>query len=215
MALTPPPTLPDWVVDSGASYHITLDDDTLSHSHPHPSLPSSIIAGNGFALPITLVGDLVLRGPFHLKNVLVASHNIQNLLSICRFTTTNSCSIEFDPFGLSMKDLATMTLLVSCDSSEPCAHSDYQLPPPWLASGGAGERRVPRYVGGGVWEMGEPHRHTRLGEGGRGGSRDCRPGAREGSVAGHGEYRRPAAGGRRNGEAGRRLGGGRKRSLIP
>jgi hypothetical protein len=41
MPLSPAPTSPDWVVDSGASTHITPTATTLSHSHP-PSLPSIV-----------------------------------------------------------------------------------------------------------------------------------------------------------------------------
>jgi hypothetical protein len=77
------------------------------------------VVGNGSALPVTSVGDTVLPGPFRLSNVLVAPHIIQNLLSVRRFTTDNSCSMEFDLFGLSVKDLATRTLLAQCDSLGP------------------------------------------------------------------------------------------------
>jgi hypothetical protein len=59
IALTLLPTSPDWVVNSGISYHTTPAIGTLSHSHPHPSL-SSIIVGNGSTLLVTSVGDLVL-----------------------------------------------------------------------------------------------------------------------------------------------------------
>jgi hypothetical protein len=120
MTLAPPTSVSDWVADSGASYHTTLDACILSSTSPaHPSLRSSIIVGNRSALPVTSVGDAVLPGPFRLTNVLVAPHIIQNLLSIRQFTTDNSCSMEFDPFGLSVKDLATMTLLARCDSPGP------------------------------------------------------------------------------------------------
>jgi hypothetical protein len=62
---------------------------------------------------------VVLPGPFRLNNVLAAPNIIQNLLSVRQFTTDNSCSMEFDLFGLSVKDLATRTLLARCDSSRP------------------------------------------------------------------------------------------------
>jgi hypothetical protein len=62
---------------------------------------------------------VVLPGPFRLTNVLVAPNIIRNLISVCQFTTDNSCSMEFDPFGLSVKDLATRTLLARCDSPRP------------------------------------------------------------------------------------------------
>jgi hypothetical protein len=62
--------------------------------------------GNGSPLPVTLVGDTILPGLFYL-NVLVTPDIIQNLLSVHRFTTNNWCSMEFDPFSLSVKDLST------------------------------------------------------------------------------------------------------------
>jgi hypothetical protein len=108
------------VADSGVSYHTTPDAGIWSStSPPHPSLPSSIVVGNGSALPVTSVGAAVLPGPFRLTNVLVAPNIIQNLLYVRQFTTNNSCSMEFDPFGLSVKDLATRTLLARCESPGP------------------------------------------------------------------------------------------------
>lgn len=122
MASTPPPTASDWVVDSRPSYHTTPDADMLSHSHPPHGhdltrLFLPIVLGNGSTLPTTLVGASVLLGLFHLKNVLVGPNIIQNLFSVRRFTTNNFCSMEFDHFGLSMKDLSIRTLLARCDSS--------------------------------------------------------------------------------------------------
>jgi hypothetical protein len=92
----------------------------LSRSHSPPlTHPTSIVVRNGSTLPVTSVGASVLPGQFFLNNVLVAPHITHNLLSVRRFTTDNSCSIEFDPSGFSVKDLATKTLLARCDSVEP------------------------------------------------------------------------------------------------
>jgi hypothetical protein len=74
----------------------------LSLSSPLSSHPSSIVVGNGSTLPVTSVGASVLPGPLYLNDVLVAPHITHNLLSIHRFTTDNSCSIEFDPAGFSV-----------------------------------------------------------------------------------------------------------------
>jgi hypothetical protein len=52
-----------------------------------------------------------------LNNVLVSPHIIKNSISIRRFTTDNNCSIEFDPFGLSVKDLQTRNVIARCNSS--------------------------------------------------------------------------------------------------
>jgi hypothetical protein len=35
-----------------------------------------------------------------------------------RFTTDNNCSIEFDIFGLSMKDLQTQNVIARCNSTD-------------------------------------------------------------------------------------------------
>jgi hypothetical protein len=119
MALTPP-MITNWVVDSNASNHTTSNAGNLT-SVPPPTFtdPSSIIVGNESALPVTSVGDPALSGPFYLNNVLVTLDNIQNRLSVHRFTTNNWCSIEFDLFGLYVKDLSTRNVITRCNSSEP------------------------------------------------------------------------------------------------
>jgi hypothetical protein len=83
------------------------------------SNPSSIIVGNGSSLPVTSVGDLVLPGPFYLNNILLAPAMVQSLLSVCRFITDNWCSMEFDPFGLSVKDLSTQNVIIRSNSTDP------------------------------------------------------------------------------------------------
>jgi hypothetical protein len=115
-----PPALTDWVTDSGASNHTTHDSGNISLFHPRNSkMPSSIIVGNDFVLPITSVGDSVLLGPLYLNNILIALDIIQNLLCIHQFTTDNSCSMEFDLFGLFVKDLATWNMIIRSNSSGP------------------------------------------------------------------------------------------------
>jgi hypothetical protein len=89
MALTPP-VVTDWVADSSASNHTTSDAGNLTSIHPPTSTdPSSIIVGNGSALLVTSVRDSIIPDLFYLNNVLVTPDIIQNLLSICRFTTNN------------------------------------------------------------------------------------------------------------------------------
>jgi hypothetical protein len=84
----------------------------LTSVHP-PTLtdPSSIVVGNGSAILITSIGDSALLGPFYLNNVLVTLDIIQNLLFVRCFTTDNWCYMEFDPFGLFVKDLSTRNMI--------------------------------------------------------------------------------------------------------
>jgi hypothetical protein len=89
-------------------HHTTSSVGNISTPHPlNSSNPSSIIVGNGSSLSVTSVGYSVLTGPFYLNNILLALGMIQNLLFVRRFTTDNWCSMKFDPFNLSVKDLST------------------------------------------------------------------------------------------------------------
>jgi len=86
---------------------------------PSSSFPSSIVVGNGATLPVVGTGYSTLPGPFRLNNVLLAPDIIKNLLSVRQFTTDNFVSVEFDPLGVSVKDLRTRNILLRCNSSGP------------------------------------------------------------------------------------------------
>ena len=119
MTLAPPTMVSDWVADSGASYHTTSDAGILSSTSP-PPLPSFFHRCGKWLCPTRHLRRY--RGsswslPFNQRPC--RPNIMQNLLSVRQFTTDNSCSMEFDPFGLSVKDLATKTLLARCDSPGP------------------------------------------------------------------------------------------------
>jgi hypothetical protein len=106
--------------DSDVTHHTTLSVGNISTPRPlNSSNPSSIIVGNGSSLPVTSVGDSVLPGPFYLNNILLAPDMVQSLLYVRCFTTDNWCSMEFDPFGLSVKDLSTRNVIVRTNSISP------------------------------------------------------------------------------------------------
>jgi hypothetical protein len=111
----------EWYADSGAGSHMTTDAGKLSTiSSPSSFTPSSIIVGNGPLLPVTATGSHTFSFPHHnlvLNDVLVSPNIIKNLISIRGFTTDNDCSIEFDPFGLFVKDLQTKNVIARCNSS--------------------------------------------------------------------------------------------------
>jgi hypothetical protein len=110
----------DWVADSDASHHTTHAVGNISNPRPlNSASPSSIVVGNGSTLPVTSVGDSIIPGPFHLNNILLAPDIVQNILSVRRFTTDNLCSMEFDPFGLSVKDLTTRNVIARSNSISP------------------------------------------------------------------------------------------------
>jgi hypothetical protein len=108
------------VADSGATHHTTLSVGNISTLRPLASSnPSSIVVGNGSSLLITSVGDSILPGPFYLNNILLAPDMVQSLLSVHHFTTDNWCSMEFDLFGLSVKDLTTKNVIIRSNSTGP------------------------------------------------------------------------------------------------
>ena len=119
MTLTPPGAS-EWYADSGAGSHMVNNSGILSTSHPPlSSHPSSIIVGNGDLLPVTSIGShsfSTMRRPLFISNVLVSPNIIKNLIFVCRFTTDNTCSIEFDPFGLSVKHLSTWSMIARYNS---------------------------------------------------------------------------------------------------
>jgi hypothetical protein len=119
MTLTPPSG--EWYADSGAGARMVNNAGILSSLHtPSSSSPSSIIMGNGASLPVTSIGSHSFpteRRPLVLSNVLVSPSIIKNLIYVHHFTTDNNCSIEFDPFGLSVKDLQTRSVIAMCNST--------------------------------------------------------------------------------------------------
>jgi hypothetical protein len=126
-ASAPPTPVTDWVAVFDATNHTTPHSSHISSPRPHSlDHPSSIVVGNGSILLVTSVGDSVLPGPFYLNDVLLAPDLVQSLPSVCRFTIDNSCAMEFDLFGLSMKDLTIRRVLARYDSTGPL----YTLPLP-------------------------------------------------------------------------------------
>lgn len=107
-----------WIVDSGASAHMSANLNLLSKLTPTSSIPP-ITVGNGSVIPVTHIGQSHINSAYHslaLKDILVAPHLVQNLISVRKFTTDNWVSIEFDPFGLTVKDLATQAVIARCNS---------------------------------------------------------------------------------------------------
>lgn len=96
-------------MDTGASYHMTANQGTLS-SYFNMSIPRNIIVGNGHTIPIRGFGHASLPSshyPLRLKNLVYAPQLVKNLISVCRLAIDNHISINFDPFGFTMKEYPT------------------------------------------------------------------------------------------------------------
>jgi histone deacetylase 1/2 len=78
------------------------------------------LVGNGDTLPVTHWASTsipTVRSPLYLNNVLVSPSLVKNLILVRSLTHDNNISIEFDPFGFSVKDLPTRTVILRCDST--------------------------------------------------------------------------------------------------
>jgi hypothetical protein len=96
----PPPTYPavpysfdhtamlhqaiEWIVDSGASSHVTGKTGNLTSSHSNLGTNSQhIIVGNGSKLPVFAMGSVQISNlPLYLQNVLVSPSIVKNLISV-------------------------------------------------------------------------------------------------------------------------------------
>ncbi|KAJ9563084.1 hypothetical protein OSB04_008244 [Centaurea solstitialis] len=118
----------NFYMDSGATRHMTFNQGTMHSLTPCNS--NFIQVGNGAMVPARYIGHCTLpyfSYPLHLNNVLVSDKLIKNLISVRRFTIDNSVSVEFDPFGFTVKDLKTGSFLQRCDSDH---HDLYPVLPP-------------------------------------------------------------------------------------
>jgi hypothetical protein len=103
-----------WYMDSGATTHMTGNGGNLTS---YFNTSNNITVGNGHHIPVIGCGHASLPNSLTLNNVLHAPKLIKNLVSVRKFTIDNDVSVEFDPFGFSVKDFQTGTLLMRCNSS--------------------------------------------------------------------------------------------------
>ncbi|KAI3706128.1 hypothetical protein L1987_76386 [Smallanthus sonchifolius] len=95
-----------WHFDTGASSHVTYNPGKLNTFSSYSPI-SSIFVGNGNRIPVLGSGSTNIPSsskPLHLKSVLYNPNFIKNLISVRKFNIDNWTSIEFDPFGFSVKD---------------------------------------------------------------------------------------------------------------
>jgi hypothetical protein len=75
---------PNWIMDSGASSHVTGKAGNLTATHSNLGLNSQhIIVGIGSKLHILAVGSVKISSlPLHLQNVLVSPSIVKNLIFV-------------------------------------------------------------------------------------------------------------------------------------
>lgn len=85
----------DWLLETGATSHMTNNPSILSSSSK-PISDSSIIVGNGAPLPVQRIGHAAIAtagSPLYLNNILISPHLIKNHISVRALTRDNFISM--------------------------------------------------------------------------------------------------------------------------
>ena len=108
----------NWVIDSGASHHITSNLQNLSIHYEYGGIDDVIIGdGNGISITHADSTNLITENSnFMLGNVLCAPSIHKNLIFVSQFCKHNCISIEFFPTYFLVKDLSMGATLVQGQS---------------------------------------------------------------------------------------------------
>ena len=103
------PTSDVWIIDSGASDHMTCDSNKISSLSP--SSQSVVSNANGSSSPVVGEGSLSLTDSLHLESVLVVPSLDFNLLSVAQITHALYCTVMFWPNCCIFQDILTRTII--------------------------------------------------------------------------------------------------------
>ena len=107
LATAKTPDNSSWLLDNGASHHVTSDLSNLSIHTPYDG-SDDIVIGYGMSLLITHTDSKylsTLSHTFSLNNVFCVPTMKNNLISISKLCQTNNTSIEFLPTSFLVNDL--------------------------------------------------------------------------------------------------------------
>lgn len=107
---------PQWYPDSGATDHITPDENNLVHKAPYTG-HNQVHVGDGKGLTINHVGSSTFYSqfsskPLTLKHLLHVPSMTKNLLSVSKFSSDNSVFFEFFPNHCFVKDQVNHKVLM-------------------------------------------------------------------------------------------------------
>jgi transposase InsO family protein len=100
---------PSWVIDSGASDHMTGNSSLLSHTSS-PCSPSFVTVANGTKTLVQGKGT-VTTSDLTLSDVLYLPEFPFNLLSVHKLTLALNCSVAFYPSHCEFQDLKTKRMI--------------------------------------------------------------------------------------------------------
>lgn len=107
---------PQWYPDSGATDHITPDENNLVHKAPYTG-HNQVHVGDGKGLTINHVGSSTFYSqfsskPLTLKHLLHVPSMTKNLLSVSKFSSDNGVFFEFFPNHCFVKDQVNHKVLM-------------------------------------------------------------------------------------------------------
>lgn len=103
----------DWILDTGATHHMTADIGNLSISHPYHT-SDKITVGSGEGLTIQIIGCSTIKPASHslqLNNVLHVPRLAANLLSLNKLCSDNRCYVTLDDEFFCVQDKVTREVL--------------------------------------------------------------------------------------------------------
>ena len=99
-----------WVVDSGATEHITYND-TMLENKIKKQYEAPVVIPNGDAIAVKGRGDFELPNGLKIKDVLHIPDFKCNLLSVSKLTKDIKCAVTFFPDFFILQDLSSRTLI--------------------------------------------------------------------------------------------------------
>jgi len=102
-----------WIVDIGASHHMTSDLAHLNQVSPFEG-SENIKIGNGQGLPIQHTGSAIIKTPYHsiiMTNVLHVPSLAVNLMSVKQLCKDNRCWFVCDDTNFFVQDKVTREIL--------------------------------------------------------------------------------------------------------
>lgn len=99
-----------WVVDSGATEHITCKGHLLQNLNMS-MIKRPVTIPNGESIPVKGKGDFLLKEGLDIKEVLYVPNFTCNLLSVRRLTKDLNCAVTFFPDFFVLQDLKAGNLI--------------------------------------------------------------------------------------------------------